>query len=160
MSYCKLSKKWTQNQWERSYWVIYLKFLVQISVNMHLKRRSRVKYNSDLVKTDGEHLIGSGFIFHPKHRGKSSSMFTNQSLTMCGESGPCPVGFRAFKLKKHLPDAVENDSRTVMTVNKKCKKKNLSLRCRKPPTCFRSCVFVCCMSVSDVTQQCFGSFKA
>lgn len=27
------------------------------------------------------------------------------------------------KLKKHLPDAVENDSRTVMTVNKKCKKK-------------------------------------
>lgn len=38
---------------------------------------------------------------------------------MCGESGPCPVGFRAFKLKKHLPDSVENDSRTVMTVNKK-----------------------------------------
>lgn len=30
------------------------------------------------------------------------------------------------KLKKHLPDAVENDSRTVMTVNKKCKKKPVS----------------------------------
>lgn len=51
------------------------------------------------------------------------------------------------KLKKHLPDAVENDSRTVMTVNKKCKKKPVSQMQKAA-----NMLSVLCLCLLDVRQ--------